>query len=49
MVIAAGNDIALPNYRTRGRDAFAMLIKNYENGMFTEERLNEAGWCGAFW
>lgn len=42
MAIAAGNDIVLPNYRTRDRDAFAMLVKNYEDGMFTEERLNEA-------
>lgn len=40
--IAAGNDVVLPNYRTRDRDAFAMLVKNYEDGMFTEERLNEA-------
>jgi beta-glucosidase-like glycosyl hydrolase len=42
MAIAAGNDIVLPNYRTADRDAFAMLVKNYEDGMFTEERLNEA-------
>ena len=42
MAIAAGNDIVLPNYRTPDRDAFAMLVKNYEDGMFTEERLNEA-------
>jgi len=42
MAIAAGNDIVLPNYRTRDREAFAMLVKNYEDGMFTEDRLNEA-------
>lgn len=42
MAIAAGNDIVLPNYRTRDRDAFAMLVKNYEDGMFTQERLDEA-------
>ena len=42
MAIAAGNDIFLPNYRTRDREAFAYLVKNYEDGMFTEERLNEA-------
>lgn len=42
MAIAAGNDIVLPNYRTRDRVAFAQLTKNYEDGMFTEERLNEA-------
>lgn len=42
MAIAAGIDIVLPNYRTRDRVAFAQLVKNYEDGMFTEERLNEA-------
>lgn len=42
LAIAAGNDIVLPNYRTRDREAFAMLVKNYEDGMFTEERLDEA-------
>lgn len=42
MAIAAGNDIVLPNYRTRDRIAFAQLQKNYADGMFTEERLNEA-------
>lgn len=42
MAIAAGNDIVLPNYRTRVRDAFAMLVKNYADGMFSEDRLNEA-------
>lgn len=42
MAIAAGNDIVLPSYRTRDREAFAMLVKNYEDGMFSEERLNEA-------
>lgn len=42
MAIAAGNDIVLPNYRTRDRVAFGYLLKNFEDGMFTEERLNEA-------
>ena len=42
MAVAAGNDIVLPNYRTSARKNFEMLKKNYEDGMFTEERLNEA-------
>jgi hypothetical protein len=42
MAIAAGNDVVLPNYRTPDRVAFSQLVKNYEDGMFTEERLNEA-------
>ena len=42
MAIAAGNDIVLPNYRTSARKNFEMLKKNFEDGIFTEERLNEA-------
>lgn len=42
MSIAAGHDIVLPNYRTPDREAFAMLEKNYNDGLFSEERLNEA-------
>lgn len=42
MAIAAGNDVVLPNYRTPNRQIFEMLVKNYEDGAFTEERLNEA-------
>ena len=42
MAIAAGNDIVLPNYRTPDRVAFKQLMKNYRDGMFSEERLNEA-------
>lgn len=42
MAVAAGNDIVLPNYRTSNRKNYEMLVKNYRDGAFTEERLNEA-------
>ena len=42
MAIAAGVDIVLPNYRTSVKDCFDKLRKNYEDGAFTEERLDEA-------
>ena len=42
MAIAAGIDIVLPNYRTPTRQNYAMLLQNYRDGAFTEERLNEA-------
>lgn len=42
MAVAAGNDIVLPNYRTPVKECFDMLRKNYQDGAFTEERLNEA-------
>lgn len=42
MAMAAGNDIILPNYRTPVRECYEMFMKNYKDGMFTEERLNEA-------
>lgn len=42
MGVAAGNDIVLPNYRTRDRVAFGQLMKNYEDGMISDERLDEA-------
>ncbi len=42
MAIAAGNDIVLPNYCTSVKDCYEMLLKNYQDGVFTEERLNEA-------
>lgn len=42
MAIAAGNDIVLPNYRTSTRQNYETLLKNYRDGAFTEERLNEA-------
>lgn len=42
MAIAAGNDVVLPNFRNPMRQCFEMLKKNYEDGMISEERLNEA-------
>ncbi len=42
MAIAAGNDIVLPNYRTPSKTCFDMLMKNYQDGVFSEERLNDA-------
>lgn len=42
MAVAAGNDIILTNYRTPIKDCYEMLLKNYRDGAFTEERLNEA-------
>ena len=42
MAVAAGNDIVLPNYRTSTKDCYEMLLKNYRDGAFTEERLNQA-------
>ena len=42
MAIAAGNDIVLPNFRLPTKACFEMLVKNYRNGAFSEERLNEA-------
>lgn len=42
MAVAAGNDIILPNYRTSTKECYEMLMQNYRDGMFTEERLDEA-------
>jgi len=42
LAIAAGNDIVLPNYRTQPEVSFGHLCKNYADGMFSEERLNES-------
>ncbi len=42
MALAAGNDIVLPNYDSSYRDVLAMLKKNYEEGTFSEQRLDEA-------
>jgi len=39
---AAGNDIILPNYRTPTKTCYELLLKNYRDGMFSEDRLNEA-------
>ena len=42
LAVAAGNDIVLPNYRTSVKDAYEMFVRQYEKGVITEERLNEA-------
>ena len=42
MAVAAGNDIILTNYRTPTKKCYEMLMQNYLDGLFTEERLNEA-------
>ena len=42
MAIDAGIDIVLPNYMTSVEDCYNMLLKNYKDGDFSEERLNEA-------
>ena len=42
MAIAAGNDIVLPNFRLPSKACYEMLVKNYRDGAFSEERLNEA-------
>jgi beta-N-acetylhexosaminidase len=38
----AGSDVILPNYRTPISEVIRMMKENFENGMFTEERLDEA-------
>lgn len=42
LAMAAGNDIVLPNYRISNKANYEYLLKNYQDGMFSEERLNEA-------
>ena len=42
LCIAAGIDNILTNYRTPTKTCFEYLKKNFEDGMFTEERLNDA-------
>ncbi len=42
MAMDAGIDVILPNYRTSVRDSYDLLMKNFREGLFTEERLNEA-------
>lgn len=42
MAIAAGNDIILPNYRRSVKECYDLLMQNYKDGLFTEERLDEA-------
>ncbi len=40
--VAAGNDLILPNYRISLKDSYNYLLQNYRDGMFSEERLNDA-------
>ncbi|MBQ4630737.1 MAG: hypothetical protein IJB70_07135 [Clostridia bacterium] len=42
MSIKAGHDLILPNYRLPFKAAYELLLEAYNEGMFTEERLNEA-------
>lgn len=42
MAIAAGHDMLLPCFNTLTKDCMKFLKKNYEDGLITEERLNEA-------
>lgn len=42
MAMNAGVDIILPNYRTSVEESYNILMQNYKDGMFTEERLNDA-------
>ena len=40
--IAAGHDMLLPCFNTPTKEVIELLKKNYENGVITDERLNEA-------
>lgn len=42
LAIAAGNDMVLPNFRLRCKESFEYLMKAYKEGVFSEERLNDA-------
>ena len=42
LAIKAGNDMILPNYRTPLKKSYEYLLKAYNDGVFTEDRLNEA-------
>ena len=42
MAIMAGNDIILPNYRTKTKDVYEMVLASYREGRITDERLDEA-------
>ena len=42
LAIKAGNDLVLPNYRLGFRKSFEYMMQAYEEGVFTEQRLNEA-------
>jgi len=42
LAVAAGCDMVLPNYRVTFKDSYEYLLKAYKEGVFTEERLDEA-------
>lgn len=42
MPIAAGADIVLPNYRHTNRECFEALLKAYNEGKISDERLDDA-------
>ena len=42
LAISAGNDIVLPNYRTPVKDAYNMFVEQYNKGVITDGRLDEA-------
>lgn len=42
LAVAAGNDLLLPNMRIPLRDTYRHLCDAYREGVFSEERLNEA-------
>ena len=42
LAVYAGNDILLPNVSTSAKECYEMVCEAYKEGMFSEERLNEA-------
>lgn len=42
LAIKAGNDMILPNFTDDFKTTYNYLLKAYKDGVFTEERLNEA-------
>ena len=42
LALMAGNDIIMPNCRTKNEEIIRMMTEAYNEGLFTEERLNEA-------
>ena len=40
--IEAGNDMILPNYRISFKESYDMMMECYKEGIFSEERLNDA-------
>ncbi len=42
MALAAGNDLILGNNRISLRDTYNYMLQNFKDGIFSEERLNDA-------